>query len=129
MEGGKMNKIPSDEEFANAKRRMRELDRNMNQISENTRRYFAEICPDHSHNAFVLAEAEGKFRVYLFYKRNAHIQSCGDSGVPQKMADFVLTQLEKCGRGRREDIKVTFEFDSDENVAANYEGDYFLRLR
>ena len=124
-----MNKIPSDEEFAEAKRRMRELDRNMNQVNESARQYFTKICPLHSHNLYVLAEAEGKFRVYVFYKNNSDIQVCKDSGVPKKIEDFIFAELEKYGRGTTEHVTVAFEFDSDENVAANYEGDYFLRLR
>ena len=44
------------------------------------------------------------------------------------MMDFVYAALERAGRGKRPDISVAFEFDSDENVTANFEGDYFLRF-
>ena len=67
--------------------------------------------------------------MYVFYKKDNDIQVCRDNGVSQKVEDFVYVELEKHGRGKKENIKASFEFDSDENVAANYEGDYFLRLR
>ena len=41
---------------------------------------------------------------------------------------FKLTDPVASG-GVMAEIEVAFEFDSDENVIANFEGDYFLRLR
>jgi hypothetical protein len=52
------------------------------------------------------------------------------SGVTQEIEDFVYAELERAGRGGKGDIRVAFEFDSDENVNASFEGDYFnCRLR
>lgn len=129
MESREMSKIPSSEEFARAKQRMRELDRNVDKVNESAVRYFEEICPIHAHKFYLLAEEEKAFRAYVFYKFDKDIQLCRANGVEKKLEDFVYNELELHGRGRREDIAVAFEFDSDENVTANYEGDYFLRLR
>ncbi len=57
------------------------------------------------------------------------LEACKASGISQEMVDFVSLELERVGRGKPEGLKVAFEFDSDENVAANFEGNYFLRLR
>ena len=124
-----MSKIPSEEEFAKAKMRMRELDRNISQVNERALQYFKELCPAQSHNLYLIAEDDRKFRAYVFYKRNKDIHVYRDNGVARKVEDFVYDELERQGRGKREEITVAFEFDSDENVTANYEGNYFLRLR
>lgn len=124
-----MKNIPSDEEFAKADEYMEELDRNINQVNENVLQYFKELCPTHSHNFYLIAEEETKFRAYVFYKNDQDIQMYKDNGVARKIEDFVYEELERQGRGKKEDIALAFEFDSDENVTVNYEGDYFLRLR
>lgn len=124
-----MSKIPSDEDFAKAKQRMRELDRNLSQVNENALRYFKKICPAHCYKFYLIAENDKQFRAYIFYKNNGDIQTYGANGVAQKMMDFVYAELERQGRGNTQEIMVEFEFDSDENVVANYEGDYYLRLR
>jgi len=124
-----MTKIPSDEEFAKAKARMREIDRNVQEANERALQYFRQVCPVHSHNLYLIAEGDRRFRAYIFYKRNDDIQVYRNNGVSKKIEDFVYEELERQGRGKKGDIVVTFEFDSDENVTASYEGNYFLRLR
>jgi hypothetical protein len=124
----KMTKIPSDEDFAKADRYMEKLDRNIKQVNKNVLLYFREICPMHAHNFYLIAEEETKFRAYIFYKTNKDIQLCKDKGIDRKIEDFIYEELKRQGRGSKGIIKVAFEFDSDENVSENYEGDYFLRL-
>jgi hypothetical protein len=129
MEGDAMTNIPSDEEFAKAKARMRELDRNVKEANERALQYFRELCPGHSHNLYLVAEGDRRFRAYIFYKRDQDVQAYKNKGVDTMVENFIYAELERQGRGKREDITVAFEFDSDENVTANYEGNYFLRLR
>jgi hypothetical protein len=128
MEGNKMSNIPSDEDFDRAKNYMRKIDRNIKQINKNVLQYFKKICPIHYHNFFLIAEDDIQFRAYIFYKKDKEIQEYENKGISQAIRDFIYNELERQGRGNREEIKVSFEFDSDENVKKSYDGDYFLRL-
>ncbi len=122
-----MNRIPSDEEFARVSRQMKEQSRNLDRVRGKVIQHFTRICP--LHNFFVLAQGDFSFRAYVFFKKDGDIQTCKNSGILQDLIDFVYVELEDAGRGKREDIEVAFEFDSDENVAAIFGGNYFSRLR
>jgi len=124
-----MSKIPSNEAFARAKSRMRERDRNMDHVNEAFRECFKEICPNMAHNSQVMAEDDFSFRAYIFFKKVKDVQVCEKSGVSSQLQQFVYDELERQGRGIKDSILVTFEFDSDENIQANFEGDYYLRMR
>lgn len=127
MEGNAMNNIPSDEELARASRYMEEESRNLDKVRENVKQRFIGIYP--LYDFYILDQIDVDFRAYVFFKEDKDIQACESSGVLQALMNCVYEELEFAGRGKREDITVAFEFDSDENVTANYEGDYFLRLR
>lgn len=124
-----MSTIPSDEDFARAKRRMKERDRNMDYVNEAFRKYFKDICPDKAHDSHIMSEDNLTFRAYIFYKTNNDIQLCEENGVSSLLQQFVFDELEHQGRGSKRSLSVVFEFDSDENVQSNFEGDYFLRMR
>lgn len=124
-----MSSIPSDEDFARAKRRMKERDRNMDNVNEAFRKYFKNICPDKAHDSHIMAEDDFTFRAYVFYKKNKDKQLCEENGTSLLLQQFAFDQLEHQGRGSRASVVVAFEFDSDENVQKNFEGDYFLRMR
>ncbi|MDH5228482.1 MAG: hypothetical protein OEZ58_12460 [Gammaproteobacteria bacterium] len=53
-----MSKIPSDEAFARAKRRMKERDRNMDHVNDAFRGYFKNICPVKAHDSHIMAKDE-----------------------------------------------------------------------
>ena len=57
------------------------------------------------------------------------IETCKANGIRQAVIDFTYQELERAGRGKKADITVDFEFDSDERVSRDFEGDYFDRLR
>lgn len=122
-----MNRIPSDEDFARASRHMEERSRKLDKVREKVIKHFEKISP--LHDFYLIDQRDVDFRAYVFFKENKDIKSCESSGILQTLMDFVYTELELAGRGKREDITVAFEFDSDENVTANFGGDYFLRLR
>ena len=122
-----MNNIPSDEDFARASRYMKEQSRNIDKVTENVVQHFKKICP--LHYFCIMDQIDVDFRAYVFFKEEKDIPACKSSGIVKDIIDFVYTELELAGRGKREDITVDFEFDSDENVVSNYQGDYFLRLR
>ena len=121
-----MTNIPSDEEFARAHELDDEDWRGLNAVSERVEAAFKNRCP--LHYFYLMPQREG-FRAYVFFQRNKDVEECASNGTTQAIIDFVYEELERAGRGRRDEIEVAFEFDSDENVKANYEGDYFLRLR
>lgn len=122
-----MNRVPSDEDFARADRLMAERDRNLDVVSTNVKKRFNNICP--LHNFYILWQRDVDFRAYVFFKEDKDIEECKVKGVFNEITDFVYAELERAGRGKRGEIEVAFEIDSDENVTANFEGDYFLRLR
>ena len=121
--------IPSDEDFARAKRQAAERGRNLDKVEENARRYFAQVCPFSSHTLFVMPEGDNKFAALVFYKNARDVAIYQGNGIAEKIEEFIFAELDRQGRGKRDEIDVRFEFDSDDNVRTNYEGIYFLRLR
>lgn len=127
MESNKMSKIPSDEEFARVSREMAHEARNLDMVRQNVLCHFENLCP--LVNFHLLPQRDVNFRAYVFFKANRDIEHCTANGIVKEIQDFVYVELARSGRGEKKDIKVAFEFDSDENVIANFEGDYYLRLR
>ena len=123
----KENNIPSEEDFARAKKFMEERYRNLESVENAVRTQFSPRCP--LHNVYLLAQEDVDFRMYVFFKMDKDIEECREKGILSELEDFVYDELEKVGRGKKNEITVAFEYDSDENVAANYGDDYYLRLR
>ena len=121
-----MNRIPSDEEFARAKQLMREDFRNLDEVSRRVKQHFRKQCP--IHNVYILPQRDVNFRAYVFFEKDSDIELCKKSRMTDSIQDVVYSELERAGRGRKGEVTVAFEFDSDENVTAHYEGDYYLRL-
>ncbi|HOX07394.1 MAG TPA: hypothetical protein PK280_13410 [Planctomycetota bacterium] len=122
----KMN-IPSPEEFARASRLTEDRFRSLDRVRASVLVAFTVTCPLHDFR--ILPQGVADFRAYVFFKKRGDIEACHKSGVTAQIEDYVYAELERVGRGKRADIKVAFEFDSDEDVSAEYGGDYFLRLR
>ncbi len=129
MEGSKMNdnNIPSDEDFAKAKRLARERSRNLDAVNKSVMVHFKDKCP--LHYFLLMPQRNNEFWAGIFFINDEDIAICEKNGMSEQIQRFVYAELERLGRGKREDIKVAFEFDSDENVNRNFDGDYFLRLR
>jgi hypothetical protein len=127
MANKKMSNIPSDEDFARAERLDRERWRNVEMVRKRVIAHFKRICP--LYDVCLLPQGDPDFRAYVFFEKDRDVEACKNSGIVQQMTDFVYAELELAGRGKRGDITVAFEFDSDENVMAKFAGDYFLRLR
>ena len=127
MEGSKMSNIPSDEDFARAKRLMREESRNLDMVSENVKQHFQRICPLQD---VCLFPERGNFRACVFFRQDSDLEACMRNGVTQQIEDFVYAELDRAGRGKKGKIRIAFEFDSDERVNAEFDGDYYnCRLR
>lgn len=78
---------------------------------------------------FSIEHGKPFFEVYIFFKTNNDIYTCKNNGALSLIKNSVYKELERAGRGKREELDVRFTIDSTENVKANYEGKYSLRLR
>lgn len=127
MEGNKVIEIPTDEEFERASSQMKERSRNLDEIRGLFKQHFKNECP--LHEFYIIPQLDVTFRSYVFFEKNSDIEKCKEEGIFQQIEEFVFEKLEIFGRGNRQETTVAFEYDSNENVEANYEGDYFLRMR
>lgn len=130
MEGGKkiiMAWTPSEEDFARAKRKMAERDRHLVDVSRNVMARFLTICP--LYKVFTIWQRDVDFRAYVFFKKDADVVVAKRDGTTIAIEDAVYEELERFGRGKRGEIVVAFEYDSDENVDRIFNGDYLSRLR
>jgi hypothetical protein len=121
------NSIPSEEDYARAKAAMRANDRGLSAVRANILDRFKDSG---LHNFFILySPAARRFGAYVFFRCDRHVSESDNSGLSAKIRDSVLDELVAVGRGGRDDLDVTFEFDSHENVERNYDGDYYNRMR
>lgn len=119
--------IPSEEDFARARAAMRDRDRGLSEVRS---RVLERFKSRGLHEAFVIfSPSKELFVAHLFYRLNSQIQEAGKSGLSDDIQRDILDELARVGRGNRETMNVQFEWDSDENVKTNFEGDYYLRLR
>jgi hypothetical protein len=123
----KKSRIPTVEEFRRASQYMAERFRNLERVRGAVLSRFKDLSPLHTFD--ILPQSDVDFRAYVFFETNKDVDACQKNGISQQIEDCVYEELERAGRGQRTAIKVAFEYDSDENVIANYEGNYFLRLR
>lgn len=122
-----MSKIPSDEELDRASKMMERQFLNLDVARKNVVNRFKSICP--LYDIRILPQGDDGFRVYVFFETDKDVEDCKKNGIVDSLQDAVCAELERGGRGKKSEITVAFEVDSDENVRANYEGDYYLRLR
>jgi hypothetical protein len=127
MESSAMTGIPSDEDFARAKRLARERASGLDSVCERVIERFGESAP--LHRVYILPQRDVDYRAYIFFREDKDVETCTRTGVAKEIQDFTCAELARVARGGRDEISVAFEFDSDENVARNFEGDYLLRLR
>lgn len=128
MEGGtQMTKIPSDEAFARAKRQMAEDSRGLDAVCRAVNARFED--ERWFHRVYVLPQRDVEFRAYVFFKSDAELQDPEAKVWRARIENAVREELERNGRGERDKVSVGFEYDSDENVDRNFDGDYLYRLR
>lgn len=100
--------------------------RNLGRVADETKAQFGRRLPIHS--VWVLDQRDVDFRAYIFLDRTSDLVLLKNSGTCHEIVDFVYEALERWDRGKRGDIVVAFEFDSDERVRDEYGGDYNLRM-
>jgi hypothetical protein len=119
--------IPTDEDFRRAEAAERERNRGLSQVRDALLHRFTG---QGLHEVFVFFSPKtDSFGAFVFYRLHRHVEEARESGLEHQIRQAVFEELENVGRGRRDTLSASFEFDSDENVQANFEGDYFLRLR
>jgi len=122
-----MRKIPSDEELDRASRMMEQQFHNLNLVEKNVTERFRTKCP--LYRFYVLPQGDDGFRAYVFLETDRDVKDCEKKGIIDELKDCVIQELARAGRWTQSKTTIALELDSDENVTANYEGDYFLRLR
>jgi len=122
-----MMSVPSEEDFARADRLAKERFRNLDVVAEHVKQHFMPICP--LHNVYIFSERDVNFRACVFFKKDSDIEACKRGGIVDQIAEFIREELERAGRGKKEDTTVAFEIDSDENVDRSFAGGYWERLR
>jgi len=122
-----MSKIPSDEELDRASKMMEQQFVNLDAVKNNVLERFKCKCPLYDFR--ILPQGDDGFRAYVFFETDLDVEECNTNGIVDELQAFVIKELERAGRWTKDETIVAFEIDSDENVTANYEGDYFLRLR
>ena len=121
------NNIPTDEDFKRAEAADADRNRGLSDVSSRILRRFGG---NDVHQVFMFYSPRiDSFGAFVFYRTNKQVAEAEESGLSSQIRQAVIEELGRAGRGDRDTLKVEFEFDSHENVEANYEGDYYLRLR
>ena len=123
----KKRKIPTEEEFERAEKADAERNRGLSPTRETVYEQFKDRGLDEI-ILFYHSDID-EFIAYVSYKREKDIALAEESGLTAAIKDRIYEELEKHGRGSRNEITLTLDLDSYENVEKNYEGNYYLRLR
>ena len=118
--------IPSDEDFKRASRLMKERSSKLDAVRDAVRSKFK--LRGSLHDFFILDQMDVDFRAYVFFQTNDALVASERNGLRDEIVDYVYSELARVGRGGRGKSRVAFEFDTDENVTANFGGDYYLRI-
>jgi hypothetical protein len=106
---------------------MEERARGLDRVRDEVLAEFQQRAP--LHEFYILDQRDVDYRAYVFFSRDEDLKAAHQSGLDAELIDFTYGALERAGRGRRDELKVAFEFDSHENVQRRFEGNYGLRLR
>ena len=119
--------IPAEEGFERSRRLRADRQRHLFTICDNVDLRFKPVC--RLCDFWLLYQRDVNFRAYVFFKSAADIEVYKASGLVDEIESFVYSELERYGRGKKSEITVAFEYDSDERVQRDYGGDYFARIR
>lgn len=122
-----MKSIPTANEFARAKLLMRLRNHNLDVVERNALSQLRHKYP--IHNIFLFYSGARSFHVYVFFEKDIDLQSFKKSTTIEMIANVLYGEIERAGRGGRNDVSITFEYDSHERVLRDYDGDYYSRMR
>jgi hypothetical protein len=119
-------RIPSEQDFARANVKMEESMRDLDKVRASIIERFSPLC--RLHNVYVLPEGDLRFRVLFFLETGKDLREVERTHLNQTIVEFAYEEIERVGRGKSKEVAIAFEFDSDENVKAHFQGDYWFRL-
>lgn len=108
------NKIPSDEEFKQAEKKMEYRHRGISDVVKRVLYKYNKV--NGLYDFYLFAYSEVTFEAFFFFSSKKWVKFAQESGFTQELIDFVFHELEKVGRGSKSDIQVNFVFDSKENI-------------
>ena len=123
MNNGSKSQIPTDEEFERASRWMEEQHRGLEEARQNVLHRLRGTTP--LDDLYLFVEGEKKFRGIVCLTTHDEVTKCEMNGVARMITDCVREELERGGRGARDEITLAMEFDSDDK----YKGRFWRRLR
>lgn len=127
MEKPKKVNIPTEEEFARAKASMRERDLGLSSVRESVLSEFKSRFP--LHDLYIFSGVKDTFHPVILFKTERDVELAMSNGSVDALCEAIALGLEREGRGDRAQLVVVPEIDSDENVHARFNGNYFYRLR
>lgn len=119
-------KPPTKDEMAKAHEQDVLQWRGLEAVTSNVKRVFGGRCP--LYYFAIIPEGDKRFRVFVFFDKDEDTELSQSQGIAEQIKDFVLEELERVGRGNRNELEVYFELDSHENVKKEYGGNYYLRM-
>lgn len=117
----------TDENLKKAEEYSRSVNLNMGKVNQEIVNSLKKVVEIHSF--YLVPEKIDEFRAYTFFKRQEMVRESVGTNLEKKIISCVYKTLEKYGRGCRDQIKVHFEWDSDENIQLNHDGNYYNRMR
>ena len=120
------NDIPSEEEFTRASEILRERSYGLSELRDEVLTKFRD---EFIHEFFIFDVSDCSFKAYVFFQLEQQRKELIGTKFTFELEAYIYRQLEKFGRGKRENLQLEIEIDSHENVELKYGGDYFSRLR
>lgn len=121
------SQIPSKDDYARASAYMRSLDRGLSDTRDKVKERFKDAG---LYELFVFYSPSKKvFVAHVFFGVEEEKVLAEESGRIADIRSAILEELVRAGRGNRESIAIRMNVDTHENVVANFEGNYHLRLR
>src|SRR5262249_44689271 len=105
------HKIPrTPEELAEASRLSQEAMRNLDVVEDNLYERFTPKCA--LWDVFLLDQIDVDFRAWVFFKKGSDLEACKRNGITEEIREFIRDDLERVGRGKKEETTLDVQFDS-----------------
>jgi hypothetical protein len=127
MEGRQVaTSIPSEEDFSRADKLMEERYHNLEGVEQRFMESFRKRVPLHS--VFIFVKDKHHYNAYVFFDKDSDLAKYRKQSIVEEMEECLYMELERVGRGMRDDVTIAVEYDSHEGVVRDYGGDYRDRL-
>ncbi len=119
--------IPTDEDFARAKRRMAAVDANWDEMAAVALQELRKVTDLHHFALFPRNICS--FAGVLFFNTEQSLAEAKAGGLDVIARSCIQSAVDKFRAGECAEYDIHVEMDSYENVKRNYGGSYFNRLR